>query len=308
MAMPCHFDWLYFGINKTKIKFLLNIRLFRIKVAPMKQTKLSSKLYPIIRAAAASAVLPVLFIYVMIAKPDYAIMNALSHVVVPVANFVGDVVTWPIRAVGSAINNVTEISSLRAENQELRTRLDEALANKHACDIAIAENKKLTRELNIISEQPRDTIIADVIHDNSVLGHNTYIINRGLRDGIGVGMVVTSTDMVLAGIIIDAAENFARVRALTDSDSNIAVRVAGSEVYGFMTGNGSARPVIGFFSDPEFQPTSGLKLVTSNISGVLPAGLIVGELQDKTDVDVLNPLKLSRVMVLKFDTQKNEYK
>lgn len=274
----------------------------------MKQTKLSSRLYPIIRAVAASAVLPVLFIYVMIAKPDYAIMNALAHVVVPVAQTIGNIVTWPIRAVGGAIENVTEISAIRAENEELRTRLDQALANKHACDIAIAENKKLNRELGIINSQPRDVVIADIIHDNSVLGHNTYIINRGVRDGIEVGMAVASTDMVLAGIVIDTAPNFARVRALTDSDTNIAVRVVGSEVYGFMKGNGSARPTIGFFSDPEFQPTGGLKLVSSNISGVLPAGLVIGELIDEADVKILNPAKLSRVMVLKFDTQKNEYR
>ena len=274
----------------------------------MKQTKLSSRLYPIIRAAAASAVLPVLFIYVMIAKPDYAIMNALAHVVVPVAQTIGNIVTWPIRAVGGAIENVTEISAIRAENEELRTRLDQALANKHACDIAIAENKKLNRELGIVNSQPRDVVIADIIHDNSVLGHNTYIINRGVRDGIEVGMAVTSTDMVLAGIVIDTAPNFARVRALTDSDTNIAVRVVGSEVYGFMKGNGSGRPTIGFFSDPEFQPTGGLKLVSSNISGVLPAGLVIGELIDEADVKILNPAKLSRVMVLKFDTQKNEYR
>ncbi|MBO5663063.1 MAG: rod shape-determining protein MreC [Alphaproteobacteria bacterium] len=274
----------------------------------MKQTKLSSRLYPIIRAAAASAVLPVLFIYVMIAKPDYAIMNALAHVVVPVAQTIGNIVTWPIRAVGGAIENVTEISAIRAENEELRTRLDQALANKHACDIAIAENKKLNRELGIINSQPRDVVIADIIHDNSVLGHNTYIINRGVRDGIEVGMAVASTDMVLAGIVIDTAPNFARVRALTDSDTNIAVRVVGSEVYGFMKGNGSGRPTIGFFSDPEFQPTGGLKLVSSNISGVLPAGLVIGELIDEADVKILNPAKLSRVMVLKFDTQKNEYR
>lgn len=274
----------------------------------MKQTKLSSRLYPIIRAVAASAVLPVLFIYVMIAKPDYAIMNALSHVVVPVAQTVGDIVTWPIRIVGSAIDNVAEISSLRTENEELRTRLDQALANKNACDIAIAENNRLNRELGVVKSQPRDVIIADIIHDNSALGHNTYIINRGIRDGIEVGMAVANTDMVLAGIVIDAAPNFSRVRALTDSDTNIAVRVVGTGIYGFMAGNGSLRPTIGFFSDPEFQPTRGLKLVSSNISGVLPAGLVIGELIDDTDVRVLNPSKLSRVMVLKFDTHENEYK
>ena len=108
----------------------------------MNQTKLSSRIYQIVKAAAAAAVLPVMFIYVMVAKPDYHIMNAMSHVVVPVATWIGDIVTWPIRAVGGAIVGVGEISNLKAENEELRVRLDEALANKDAYEIAIKENQK----------------------------------------------------------------------------------------------------------------------------------------------------------------------
>ena len=117
-----------------------------------------------------------------------------------------------------------------------------------------------------------------------------------------------NTDMIMAGIVIDVGTHFSRVRALTDSDTNIAVRIVGSEIYGFLTGNGSNNPTIGLFSDPKFQPTKGLKLITSNISGVLPAGLIVGEMIDSTDVSVVSPKRLSRVMVLKFDTHKNEYR
>ncbi len=274
----------------------------------MKQNKLSAKIYPLIRAAATAAVLPVLFIYIMVAKPDYVIMNALGHVVVPVAQGVGNVVTWPFRVVGRAFDGVLQVSSLRAENEELRAKLDAAIINKDKCEIAIAENQKLIQELDLIKAQPRDAIIADVINDNSAMGHNTYLINRGARDGIESGMVVTSTDMRLAGIVIDAAQNFSRVRALTDADTNIAVRVIGSEVYGFMTGNGSDNPTMGFFSDPEFQATRGIKLVSSNISGVLPAGLVVGEMIDGTDVDVIPHNKLSRVLVLKFDTPQNEYR
>ena len=274
----------------------------------MSQTKLSSKIYPLIKAVASAAVLPVLFIYVMVAKPDYKLMNALSHVVVPVAQWAGDIITWPIRLLGGAVDNISEISNLRSENEELRTRLDEALANKTMCDIAIGENTKLKRELSIVSSQPRDAIIADVIHDNGVMGHNTFIINRGAANNVEVGMVVTTMDLHLAGIVIDVAVNFARVRALTDADTNIAVRIVGSEVYGFITGNGSSRPTMGFFSDPEFQPTNGLKLITSNISGVMPQGIYVGEMIDETDVKITSITKLSRVMVLKFDTQKNEYR
>ena len=274
----------------------------------MKQTKMSEKIYPFIKAAAAAAVLPVLFIYIMIAKPDYKIMNALGHVVVPVAQFVGDVVTWPVRAIAGVVDNVAQVSVLRAENEELRVRLDQALINQRKCQMAIAENQKLNKELDLIQQQPRDAIIADVVHDNSVMGHNTYLINRGIKDGIESGMAVTTTDMMLAGIVIDAAQNFSRVRALTDADTNIAVRVVGSEVYGFLTGNGSAHPMMGFFSDPEFQPSKGINLVTSNISGVLPGGINVGEMIDEIDVKVVTPKQLSRVMVLKFDTPYNEYK
>ena len=253
-------------------------------------------------------VLPVLFIYIMIAKPDYKIMTALSHVVVPVAQWVGDVITWPIRAFGGAIDNIGELSNLRVENEELRIRLDEALQNKITCSIAIEENKKLQHELDIKNAQPRDVVIADIIHDNRAIGHNTYIINQGANKGLEPNMAVMSPNMMLVGIVIDVAPHFSRVRALTDSDTNVAVRVVGSEVYGFMKGNGSKTPSMGFFSDPEFQPSKGIKLVTSNISGVVPSGLAVGEMIDETDVKIFPTSQLSRVMVLKFDTPQNEYK
>ncbi len=267
----------------------------------MNQNKLSSRVYTLIKSAIAGAVLPILFIYVMIAKPDYTIMRAMGHVVVPVFSAVGDVITWPVRAVGNMFVNIHELSNLREENEELRAKLDAALANKNMCDVAIAENQKLARELDLVQSQPYETILADVQYDNRAFGHRTFLINRGAARGIEPGMVVVSPDGVLAGVIIDAGVNFARVRALKDADTNNAVRVVGSEVYGFLTGNGTSTATMGFFSDPQFQPDSGVKLVTSNISGILPGGIIVGDMINEKDVKVLNPKRLSRVMVLKFD-------
>jgi len=267
----------------------------------------SSKILTLIKSALAAMVLPVLFIYIMIAKPDYRIMNALAHVVLPVANVVGDIITWPVRVVGDMFDNLHELSTLRAENEELRVRLDEAMANKNLCDVSIAENKKMEQEIGMVKSIPHRTIIADVIHDNRVLHHNTFLINRGIRDGIAPGMVVVSPSNQFAGIVIDTGNNFARVRAITDSDTNIAVRIAGYEVYGFVSGNGSSTPTIGFFSDPQFRAAADLQLITSNISGVLPAGIYVGSMKNQTDVNVLQPGTLSRVIVLQFDTN-TEYK
>ena len=285
----------------------MNVRFLASKLDPVNQNKLSSRLYTIIKSAIAAAVLPVLFIYIMIAKPDYKLMNGLAHVVLPVANWVGDVITWPIRVIGDTAENIRELSNLRIENEELRVRLDEALRDKNTCDIAILENQKLSRELDVVQSRPQESVLADIVHDNSAFHHSTFFINKGIKQGIEKGMVVISTYGILVGIITDVAPSFSRVRALTDSNSSIPVRVAGSEVYGFMQGNGSSSPTMGFFSDPEFQPSSGVKLVTSNISGVLPNGIMVGDMINETDVNVLKPKEISRVVVLKFDTQ-DEYK
>lgn len=273
----------------------------------MVQNKLSSKLRSIIKSAVAAAVLPLLFIYIMIAKPDYTLMNGLAHVVLPVANWVGDVITWPIRAIGNTVENIRELSDLRDENARLRSALDNALKNKNACDIAMAENQKLSRELDIVQNMPHNAIIADVMYDNTAFHHSNFLINKGIRHGLENGMAVVSPDGMLVGVIIDTAPEFSRVRALTDSDTNIPVRIAGSEVYGFLHGNGSDTPTLGFFSDPEFQPSDGVKLITSNISGVMPNGIYVGETVNETDIRIRQPKTLSRVVILQFDNADNKY-
>jgi len=279
----------------------LNIRIFKDKVEPdMNQKKLTSRVYSIAKAMAAGAALPVFFIYIMVAKPDYKLMNAAAHVVVPVATAVGDLITWPVRGGGALIKNLRELSTLRRENAEMRAELAALRWRGNECDTAMLENQKLARELDIVRATPA-SVAADVIHDNASLHHNTYFISKGARDGIEPGHVVVTFDGMLAGTVIDAAPGYARVRALTDADTNIAVRVVGSEVYGFMRGTGASRPSMGFFSDPEFQPTAGIKLVTSGIGGVLPDGIMVGEMENSAAVHVKMPSALSRVMVLKYN-------
>ncbi len=277
------------------------------KLLTMTQDKAPAKIYKWIKSALAAMVLPVVFIYIMIAKPDYKLMNGMAHVVVPVAQFIGDVITWPVRVIGNTVNNIRELSTLRTENEILRAQLDEALTNKNICNIAILENKKLQNELDLVNAQPQEALIADVMYDNTTLHHNTFMINRGTDDKIERGMAVVSTDGLLAGIIVDTANNFSRVRALSDNDSNIPARVVGTDVYGFLQGNGSKTAKIGLFSKPDFRANPGAKLITSNISGVLPGGIFVGNIKNQNDIDVLNPRNISRVMVLKFNGR-NGYK
>ena len=267
----------------------------------MTKDKLSYKLTKMLKSAFAAAVLPIFVIYIMIAKPDYTIMNGLAHVVLPVAHWVGDIITWPVRMVGQSVKWVRETSNLRAENEELRARLDAALANKYQCEIATEENKKLEHELDVKHASPFKTVIADIQFDDSAFHHNTFLINRGTKSELKRGMAVVSFDNRLLGTVIDCGTNFCRVRALTDTETNLAIRIAGADISGFLQGNGKNKSFIGFFSNPQFIGHTGLKIITSNISGILPSGIYVGKMTDEKHVDVLRPNQTSKVMVLQYD-------
>jgi rod shape-determining protein MreC len=173
--------------------------------------------------------------------------------------------------------------------------------------VAILENKKLIRELGLARNTDYETVIADVMYDNSAAHHETFMINRGAADGVEPGMVVISFDNKMVGTVIDSGMHFARVRSLIDSSTNIAVRIAGSEVHGFLRGDGSSVPTVGFFSDHGFKGTKGIKLLTSNISGVLPPEIYVGEMKNESEVDVALPWNVSRVIVLKFTGENGDY-
>lgn len=267
----------------------------------MTNDKLSYKLTKIIKSSLAAVAVPVFMIYIMISKPDYVIMNNLAHVVLPVAHTVGSVITWPIRAVGQSARWIKETSNLRTENEELRVRLDAALSNKYACDIAILENQKLEHEIDVKRASPYKTVIADIQFDDSAFHHNTFLINRGKKDGVSKGMVVVSFDNRLVGTVLDCGSQFCRVRALTDTDTNIAIRITGSDISGFLQGNGKSRASIGFFNDTQFTGRKGLKIITSNIGGILPNGIYVGDMLDEKNVDILKPHEISRVMVLEYN-------
>lgn len=287
----------------------MNIRFFLSKLAcDMSPKKLSSRLHTLVKAALVGGLASFLVIYMIVARPEYRLIHSIAHTFAPVAEAIGDLVTWPVRGTGKIIKRIRNIAILEEENQELRAKLAHANATLAQCAVAISENQKLTRELGVAQSIGFSTIIADIVHDRAALHHETFFINRGTSDGVVPGMAVVSFENRLVGIVLDAGASFARVRALTDSDTNIAIRITGSEVYGFLHGNGLLAPTVGFFSDPKFQGTAGTNVVTSNISGILPGGIYIGKMKNDSGVEVLSPSEISRVMVLKFNTPDNKYR
>ena len=273
----------------------------------MSSKKVSSRLRTIIKAIGFGCLVPAIAIYIIVARPNFQFANGVAHTIFPVFHAIGDAISWPFRAGGKIVKRIHRVSVLEEENEELRAKLAVALAKQTDCDVAILENKKLIRELGLARNTDYETVIADVMYDNSAAHHETFMINRGAADGVEPGMVVISFDNKMVGTIIDSGMHFARVRSLIDSSTNIAVRIAGSEVHGFLRGDGSSIPTVGFFSDHGFKGAKGIKLLTSNISGVLPPEIYVGEMKNESEVDVALPWNVSRVIVLKFTGENGDY-
>ncbi|MCL2017575.1 MAG: rod shape-determining protein MreC [Alphaproteobacteria bacterium] len=275
-------------------------------------SRISNRLKELARAGATACLLPIFFLYILLDKPDYKIMNAVQGVVVPVAKTVGDGLSWPFRTINRLGDTFRTYMRAVEENEELRARLNDTLRNRALCDIALLENQRLEKQLDIVENMPQKAIVARVIIENSAFRHTTLIISKGEQEGIQPGQAVVSMDGNLVGIIADSYKSSARVRGLEDAKSNIPVRVAGSNVYGFIRGNGDAMPSFEFFSDQEFIPTKGIRLVSSGVNGNLPNGIPVGIVSKDGRKDAKVTLGapaggVHEVMVLMFDA-KDAYK
>jgi cell shape-determining protein MreC len=233
------------------------------------------------RAGVVAALVPVLLICLLVDRPAYRLLSAAQGAIIPVYETFADGVSWPVRAVGRAVQNFRELAGAKKENKKLRALLDAALARNTECDLALATNQNLAQKLEIVQSQPRKVAAARVIHDNSGLDRSGFLIGKGEESGIIPGMAVMSFDGFFVGIVAESHAGGAFVRGLRDSKSNIPVRIAGTDVFGFLRGSGAAAPELEFMSDPEFEITDGLKLYTHGIKNSLPNGIPVGEIKGK---------------------------
>ncbi len=228
-------------------------------------------------------------------------INTVSNAALPVIEWAGDVVSWPVRAVGDIITGIRELSTIKSKNDELTLELLETRKKQNEYDIAIAENQILRQQLDIIKSFDQGAIYAKISYDNTAFHSSYFFINKGENQGIEKNMIVLSFEKQLLGVVLDVGANYAKVQGLNDVKSKIPVQFTGSEIYGFLVGNGTNQPEMEFISDTEFQPTSNLNITTKSIHGIMPDGIFVGTTINSKSVKVLKPNDVSNVMVLKFN-------
>ena len=112
------------------------------------------------------------------------------------------------------------LRQIHAENESLReqvTALEQKLIDYQD---AYLENLRLRRLLDFKSTIQTETIAAQVVLHDLTGWFQTLMIDKGLRDGIGVDMAVVNDEGVV-GRILEVSDRYARVLLITDAGSSI---------------------------------------------------------------------------------------
>ena len=217
-------------------------------------------------------------------------------------------VTGPIqRAFSGAVEGVGGLFTSVGDARELQAQLDELqhVANDLAAESVRrreveAENAQLRDFLNFLSANPslRGYIGGDVIEtggliEGKVVGQdpNPYvfsaIINRGSQDGLKIGMSVVAGGGRMAGRIAEVHPHSAKVQLLIDPGSRINAVVQVSRSAGLVAGQPDGSLVLEQIPQSE-RVSIGDTVVTSGQGGLIPKGLIVGQVAaiEKHDIEL----------------------
>lgn len=191
---------------------------------------------------------------------------------------------WAMAPVTGAVNLLRDFQSyaqLSLQNRELRRELQQMRAWREAAIQLEQENAKL-RDLNNVRMSPGLTWITGVVMaDSGNAFRQTVLLNVGRRDGLRDGWAATD-GLGLVGRVSGLGQRSARVLLLTDTNSRVAVTVQPSGQRAILAGDNTARPLLTLLEAPE-AARPGDRVVTSGDAGVLPAGLVVGELAQGRD-------------------------
>ncbi|MBM4407898.1 MAG: rod shape-determining protein MreC [Chloroflexi bacterium] len=189
------------------------------------------------------------------------------------------------RVASSLVGALADIDRLRAENQGLaadNARL--AAENARLAEVA-RENVALAELLNVRATLEFRSVAAQVVARESSEFRRVVTVDRGTDVGIVIGDVVVAAGGALAGRVIDAGPNFARVRLITDGQSTVighdVANAATGEVVGQLGGallmrniDATQRLKIG-----DNVMTAGIELA-AGIRSPYPKGLLIGRIVD----------------------------
>ena len=178
--------------------------------------------------------------------------------------------------------------SLYSKSKELEDELNKYKLKEISLEILEFENQKLREQLDdyLISTE---VVFSKIIIDNKSPFLRSFVINKGSRDGINVGMVVLD-QKYLVGKVIEVNFSTSRVLLLSDINSNVPITISPGNFLAIATGTGKDQAKVNFLKRIHFDKISNDSLVyTSGTGGLIKSGVPIGKISNfdpKQDEDI----------------------
>ena len=166
------------------------------------------------------------------------------------------------------------------QNKKLRQELTDYNLLKQQIIALQHENLELSKLLKFQpSKTGGDYVTARIIGDAGTSGRQTWLINRGSRDGITKGSFAVG-DVGLIGVVVEVSNNSARILRLSDPNFYLPVTVADRKFRAVLRGNSSPIATLDYFDGLE-RPAIGDVVVSTGSGGNFPPFLPIGTIYDK---------------------------
>ncbi len=234
------------------------------------------------RAVLAVLVLASLVLVTADFRSEGGALDGLRGVATSVMEPVQRGLTAVAQPVVDVFTNFGELWTIRADNEQLRERLD-ALEQRELSTQAIErENRRLRALLDLEEANDWETVTASTVAFTPSNFEWTITIDVGSDDGVAEDMPVVE-GAGLVGKVIQVTPSSSRVLLAIDPNFSAATRNAATGDVGVVTGQGSElMRMIADTPTAELEP--GDEVVTNNYEfGVFPHGIPVGVVEAQQD-------------------------
>lgn len=204
----------------------------------------------------------------------------VGYVVVPFQDGVSRIGSW----ISARVDELGELKIILEENQELKQQIDELTIQNTQLQQDKYELNSL-RELYKLDQQYSgyEKVGARIIARDSGNWFHSFTIDKGQKDGLTVDMNVIASGGIV-GRIVSIGDNWSKVNAIINDNSNVSGMVLASSDILMVTGSLELmdQGAIGFeqLIDSADKVKVGDKVVTSNVSDKYLPNILIGYISE----------------------------
>lgn len=235
---------------------------------------------------------------------------------------IGPILLWLLRPLQLGTHGVASwfedlqkdlgtLSGFKAENDRLRSRIQQLEAERNRLLEAEATNRRLRQLLDFRAQLPAGSVTATIIANSASTWFQSCLLDKGSSDGVRKGMAAV-TPLGVVGQVISTAARSAKVLLITDPNSGVDVVVQRTRARGIVSGSLEQKIILKYVKRSE-DIQVGDRLITTGLDGVFPKGLMVGTVTKVQKqnlglfqyielIPAVSPSQIEEVLVVKLDT------